>query len=399
MDGFFNLNELGTIKPLFMIPQCGSCKLYQKCKSPKMKVSGKGRKGILIVGDYPQEDEDKQGVQFVGKSGQFLKETMRRLGIEPLRDCWFTNALICSPENNKISSDKYIDFCRPNLINTIEELKPDIIILLGNTALKSLIEYVWKENPDSITRWAGWTIPCTEPNSWICPTYHPSYLLRNTNSPVLKLWFERHLEEFFSLKGKPWTTLPDYKSQVRVILNPSDAAREVARIVLEAPQMASFDYETDHLKPDRAEAQIVACSISIGTDTIAYPWYGEAIKATKDFLLSPIGKLGYNIKFEERWTRDKLGIRVRNWLWDGMLAAHTLDNRRHISGLKFQSFIKLGAIDYDSLVKPYLSSAEPAGKNRIREVDIESILEYCGIDSLLTYQLAQIQMKEMNYHG
>jgi hypothetical protein len=111
-----------------------------------------------------------------------------------------------------------------------------------------------------------------------------------------------------------------------------------------------------------------------------------------------IWKIAANMKFEEIWSREILKIRVANWLWDSMLAAHNLDNRQEITGLKFQAYVNYGIIDYDSHIKPFLQSKEENNGNafnRIHEVDLFDLLTYCGIDSMLEYRLAFDQMKLM----
>ena len=117
--------------------------------------------------------------------------------------------------------------------------------------------------------------------------------------------------------------------------------------------------------------------------------------AMKDFLKSKTPKIGANDKFEERWCLKHLGISVKNWVWDTVLAAHCLDNRPGITSVKFQAFVRLGVEDYDSSVKPFLEGAGGNGRNRIREVDVGKFLLYCGLDSLLEYKVAKIQAREM----
>lgn len=108
-------------------------------------------------------------------------------------------------------------------------------------------------------------------------------------------------------------------------------------------------------------------------------------------------KFGHNMKFEDRWTRAKLGHFVRGWLYDGMIGSHILDFNEGASGLKFQAFAKMGVGPYDDHIKPYLKSKEGGGNspNRIREVDMESLLRYCAIDSYLEYELGVKQLKEI----
>ncbi len=397
MKGFFNATDYQTKRtPLTLIPQCSVCKLHLQCQSPKMPVRGKGKKGILIIGEAPEADEDLQNRPFVGKTGQLLQATLRQYDIEMFADCWVTNALRCRPKNNKITDSKSVDYCRPYAINTIKELQPSTIILLGAVPVDSVIGWLWKEDTKGIGVWAGWQIPCQRINAWIHPTYHPSYISREDNkgSNVPTMMFERHLEAAISKRGRPFDIVPDYKKQVTVVLDVDEAMKRIVQFT-KARKPIAFDLETDRLKPDHKQAKIVSCSVSDGMTTIAYPWHGKAITATEELLCSDVPKYGWNDKFEHRWIRSRLGFNVRNWQWDGMLAAHAIDSRRGTKSLKFQAFVHLGQEDYDSDIKPYLHSSNSNTPNRIREVSLDKLLLYNGLDSLLTYKLAEMQMKQV----
>jgi uracil-DNA glycosylase family 4 len=364
-----------------------------------MPVTGKGRRKVLVVAEAPGEQEDEEGTQLIGKSGLYLREVLDEIGISLDKDCWKTNAVICRPPKNMVD-DVHIESCRPNLNKAIKELNPITIILLGGSPVKSLIGQLWKagEAPGGIGRWAGWQIPSQQLNAWICPTFHPAYLLRKHDT-ALDLWFKRHLESAFVLEERPWTDgVLDLAKQVECVYE-ADKAAKILRRMTERGGTVAFDYETNMLKPDHRDAQIVCCSVCWeGKKTIAFPWHGEAIKAMEELLISPIAKIGANIKFEERWTRKEFGHGVRNWVWDGMVTSHVLDYRPLITSVKFQSFVLMGQAGYDMVVGPYLHS-DGGGykKNRIKELDLGTLLVYNGMDSICEYLVAQKQMKAMGH--
>jgi DNA polymerase I-like protein with 3'-5' exonuclease and polymerase domains len=158
----------------------------------------------------------------------------------------------------------------------------------------------------------------------------------------------------------------------------------------------AFDYETDRLKPDCADAKIMYCSISWGTRaTIAFPWTGAAIQAMDKLLRSDVPKVGSNIKFEERWTLKEFGHGVKNWRWDTMLASHMLDNRPGITGIEFQAFVLLGQEAWDRGVHEFLKAKLANRPNRIKEVPRQRILQYCGMDSLIELEVARKQAELM----
>lgn len=379
-------------------PKCGACGLDKTCLSPRMPVSGEGRKEILVLAEAPGEEEDRQNTQLVGRTGQYLRRVLLTYGIDLDKDCWKTNALICRPPENRTPTDLEIDHCRPNLKNTIDRLKPRMILTFGLPAVQSLLAPWWRENVGSMSRWAGWHIPFQPLNSWVVPNYHPSYVAhteKDQKGPVVKVWFERYLERAATLAGRPWDAVPDYEKQVKVILDPNVAAAWI-RERLTRTGAFTFDYETNCLKPDSSDAEIVCCSVCwAGKETIAYPWAGEAIIATGELARSPHPKIMANGKFEDRWTRRAFGHPVENIVWDVILKAHIDDNRDDITSVKYQAFVLLGYPDWSDEIKSFLKAKGGNEKNRIREVDLRTLLMYCGIDSLVEFEIAIKQRSKM----
>ncbi len=397
LKGFFAGSVLAASKqPPSKVARCGECGLYKLCRSPKMPHSGDGGRRMLVVAEAPGAEEDARGIQLIGEAGQLLRRHMKTYGMDLDKDCWKTNANICRPPKNATPTDKQIAACRPILIKTIEQLQPNIIVLLGGNAVKSLMGWLWKEEVGPIGRWVGWQIPNQKLNCWICPTYHPSYLVR-TKDKALEVHFAKHLKAIGELKGAPYRREPseDLGSRVKVILDTDRAAALIRRFTA-LGGLCAFDYEANMLKPDPDNANIVCCSICWrGEKTIAYPWHGDAIEATREFLLAKnVRKIASNMKFEERWTMKHLGIKVRSWEWDTMVAAHVLDPRKGITSLKFQSFIHFGIEPYNRHIEPMLKATRK-GVNRINDIKLDDLLLYCGIDSLLEYRLAVKQMAQM----
>ena len=399
MNGFYRKTELATIRPPDpLVARCGSCGLLDGCSSPKMPVHGKGRRKILIVGESPGGEEDRANRPFVGKAGQHLRAALDKQGVDLDDDCWTTNANICHPPRNKTPTDKQVGYCRPNLTRAVRDLQPEGIVLLGKNAVRSLIGWLWKDDPGSMDRWAGWTIPCQRLNTWVHPVHHPSYAMRQLEArdTATQMYFEHYLREAFRVEGRPWPDgPPDYASRLRLVHDDREAADAV--LLFKRAGRIAFDFETDRLKPDAEGSRIVSCSVSDGETSIAYPWLGEAVRATKELLRSPVPKIAANVKFEARWTRKHLGIEVRNWVWDTVVAAHLIDNRPEVCGLKFQAFVLLGQESYDDSVRPFLKGRDQGGNspNRVGEIDLRSLLKYNAMDSLLEWEVARVQMERM----
>lgn len=403
MKGFFTVDApAGTRRSIPLLPACGECGLYRgkDCKSPKIPVQGRGKKGILIVGDTIGNKEDQEGRHLTGSTNQVIRDALQKFDIDIDRDCWHTSAMICKGPKNP-ASDK-IAHCRPNVVKVITELKPERIILLGPSAVKSVIGWLWKEDVGMPSRWDGWLIPSQQINAWVTCTFHPSWFFHrdkhgndDKDNAMRRMKFDEHLKVICQVEGRPWNPVPDYKSQVRIAYDPSEAAKMVDAMT-EGSRPVAIDLETTTLSPDGPHAEIYTCALSDGKTSVAFPWHGEAIKAVKRFCVSPVPKLGQNIKFENRWIMRKLGVWIQNWKWDGMIGAHVLDNRPSICGLAFQAFVNLG-FTYKDMVSQYLKSKDEGSHspNRIREAPLDALLLYNGLDSLIEWNIDHIQAKQL----
>lgn len=355
-----------------------------------MPVTGEGRKGILVIGEAPGEEEDKENEQFVGKGGQLLRKSLKRYGVDLDKDCFKYNALICRTRHDAPPTSDQVGYCAPNVLSTIEELKPSTIIVLGFAALRSVVDQAWGGDVgDSLARWVGWQIPTQKFNAWLCPAYHPDLILKGKEDDQYNLWWQRHIEAACKLEGRPWNAIPNYKAQITPVYDDKRAAKLIRQII-ELGGLTAFDYECNRLKPEGPDAKVVSASICWrGKRTIAYPWYGEAIAATEEYLRSPVPKIASNMKFEQRWSMALFNTPGRRWVWDTMIAAHVHDNREAITSIKFQQFVWLGSPSYDDHIQKFLKTRGDVQVNKIlTEIDLKHLLIYNGLDSLLEYLVA-----------
>lgn len=399
MAGFFNSNSWAADKALPTLPKCGACGLYKNCISPKMAVTGRGKRSILFVGEAPGETEDRQGKQFIGDAGQCLRKMLRSLDVD-LDDCWITNAAVCRPPGNKID-DLYIESCRPNLTNAIAELRPKVVVLLGMSAVKSMIGLEWGNDLGQLGRWVGWHIPSPTFNTWICPSYHPSFVMRTNEDPALVKITKTHLEKALFLEESGMRPDPKPLDKLRllvdVIKHPEQSFQRLTGLA-EKEGTIAFDYETTGLKPELPEHEIVTAAFCLnGEDVFACVIDKHCHEPLSRILRKPeLKKVAQNMKFEERWTRAKLGHPVVGWEWDTMLATHILDNRGGVTGLKFQSYVQFGIGDYDSSIRPFLESPTTNGLNHIRQAPLQELLTYNGMDAILEYKLAERQRENLH---
>jgi uracil-DNA glycosylase family 4 len=402
-DGFFTVDSNGPkSRAAFggMLPKCGRCGLYKTCNTPKISTIGRGKRGILFALGSPSDEVDKGRNFYATQEGQFLNKIVSAYGLDLKEDCWVTYAVICHANLRKIKDE--IDCCRPTIRKTIEDLKPSAIIPLGEAAIRSVILELWAGELDDFEKWIGWAIPSQKWNAWVCPSYSASSIAtaeRVINNPrpdkLSPLLFRRHMTTCFKRAGtRPWKIVPNYKNDIQIV-TPNEAAKIIRSELKRKPmQDTAFDYETNMLKPDAVNSQIWSCSVCFGgRETIAYPWHGEAIAATREYIRSPCGKIASNLKFETRWTMQKLRTRVRNWVWDTMIAAHVIHPEHYVTSVKFQAFVLLGVPLWNTEVDAYLKAVEVGcySENRIQQAPRDALLLYNGLDSLLEYLVASVQ--------
>lgn len=152
------------------IQACCLCPLHQGIRN---KVPGQGnhKARLLIVGEGPGAEEDRLGLAFVGPAGQLLTKMLEAIDLS--RDeTYITNVVKCRPPNNRVPLPEEANRCLPYLRAQTALIRPEVILILGGTALKYLVD-----GQAGITRMRGQWIQ--RKGVWMLPTYHPSALLRD----------------------------------------------------------------------------------------------------------------------------------------------------------------------------------------------------------------------------
>ncbi len=152
------------------IKDCQKCDLH---KTRKNFVFGYGnaKAEIVFVGEAPGQEEDAQGLPFVGAAGRLLDKMLQAIGIKR-EDVYIANVLKCRPPKNRNPLPEEIEQCEPYLIHQLELIKPRVIVALGLFAAQTLLK-----TQQSLSRMRGQVhryqdIP-------VIVTYHPAALLRN----------------------------------------------------------------------------------------------------------------------------------------------------------------------------------------------------------------------------
>jgi uracil-DNA glycosylase family 4 len=159
-----------------VIGACTRCKLHRG-RNALVFGAGDPSAELVFVGEGPGEDEDRQGVPFVGKAGQLLTKMITAMGRDRDRGVYICNVVKCRPPNNRTPEPDEVEACVGFLDAQLAIIRPRVIVGLGGTACQTLLRTT---TPISKLRgqWRAYRgIP-------FMPTYHPSYLLREARDPL-----------------------------------------------------------------------------------------------------------------------------------------------------------------------------------------------------------------------
>ena len=149
------------------------CTLCGLCATRTQTVFGTGdiRARLMVVGEAPGAEEDRQGEPFVGRAGQLLNSMLRAAGFER-RQVYIANVLKCRPPNNRDPAAAETESCLPYLRRQIELISPAVILCVGRIAAQRLLE---RDEPLARLRGHIHRLGRTP----LVVTYHPAYLLRS----------------------------------------------------------------------------------------------------------------------------------------------------------------------------------------------------------------------------
>ena len=151
--------------------KCYNCELRLEC--PKPVYPSISRNNTMIVGEAPFKDESKQGKPFVGKVSKILWNTLDKFELQR-NDFYITNAVKCPPLKSKNPNAEHVLACRSWLEEEIENVRPFIILSLGQWARYSLVG-----EEKGILKANGTIVWSEEFQCWIVFAVHPGYVNRN----------------------------------------------------------------------------------------------------------------------------------------------------------------------------------------------------------------------------
>lgn len=308
-----------------------------------------------LFGNPIEEPKKKNKIPEIIIEGKGEDSILIVSDIKPDNDYWF------------IKSGKY------SLADTIKKLNPKKIITEGVKALDNVIGH--KASVTKINPWVGREIPDQEYQCLIYPD--PKSIDDILNSKRKFKIYEPYVSNYN--EEKTITMLRMYCDN----------------------DVIAIDFETSGLKPHKKGHFIYTIAI---THSNLFTFSFVLTDKIKPYIIKilqneNIKKIIQNSQFECKWSRVFL-TEIKGIIFDTQLAAHVLDNRKGITGLKFQTYINFGIIGYEDNIKKYIVPKEKGGNefNTIKEADINDILLYNGYDTYFTMLLYQKQKRLLYNH-
>jgi DNA polymerase len=159
-----SLEELATIAAT-----CTACRLSET-RTNVVFASGTETADVMVVGEGPGQQEDEQGLPFVGRSGQLLVQLLGDVGIAR-EDIYIANVVKCRPPHNRDPRQDEIDTCKGYLRRQIQLVDPKVVMTVGNFSSKLLLPTEIGITKLRGRAYAWW-------GRYLVPTFHPAAALR-----------------------------------------------------------------------------------------------------------------------------------------------------------------------------------------------------------------------------
>ena len=176
------------------VGDCTRCPLYQG-RTNIVHTEGNRRARLMFVGEAPGADEDAQARPFVGRAGKLLTKIIEAIGFKR-EDVLIGNVNRCRPPANRPPTPEEAAMCKPFLLREIAAVQPEVIVVLGNTAMRNLLDI-----KQGITRVRGQFQDYHGVK--VMPTFHPAYLLRDP-SKKKETWEDlKKVRDYLDATRKP----------------------------------------------------------------------------------------------------------------------------------------------------------------------------------------------------
>ena len=332
---------------------------------------------IMIIGEFPLEQEIKEGKPFVGLSGRVFDELLRQVGID--RDlCYITYVSQHRPYNNnpgEFYEDKslktptnYLEECIRSLEEQIRQVNPNVIIVLGEQAIRATTGL------RGIGNWRGSVVKATTGHKTI-PTYTPTQVLHE--------WRQRTAVVCDLTKAKKESNYPEIRQTDRFLEVAYQSSRAIEYLTfLKGEKYVSFDIETES---DQVTCIGFGCASRPNWAVCIPFWFGQSGSLhseesegeiwglIRDILEdNNIRKCAQNGMYDIEFLQRTTNIRTCNFSFDTMLAFHVLQLELE-KGLGF-------------LVSLYTD--HPYYKHQIKSPSMDEYFKYNATDACLTMEIA-----------
>jgi DNA polymerase-1 len=377
-----------------------------------MPFSGNKKSDLLIVGEFPTDESDGQGLPFAGRYARYLdKQVLLPAGIDKSKIA-FDNAVKCASPKNKKPSVGEMRNCRQYLFKTIRDMKPKVVVAMGNIPLYSLLyldgvkvtdEEKGEKKKDGgmsgITKWRGKQLWHRDLNCWVVPAYNPSQICLSAYNgihfPTKQTIAD--LELAFSLSCQK---LP---VQIYPLTYHITNKKEALNLMQVACQLPYFAIDTEAEGLDWWQTKLTGISLSaleygnkgyfidlqeLDVDNV------EIRKGIQNLLISDSIKVFHNSAYDIKLLRSQ-GFRVNDKIHDTMLDAHLLDENFY-KGLKNLTWRNLNFGGYDYVLDEYRRDNKIKG---FKGIPGSVLAPYAALDAVATMQLYEKFNVELRKEG
>lgn len=401
-------------------PSCTSCGLHETAENVCIRPRGSVRAPIFLVGEAPGKNENQQGKAFVGRAGDMLLDLLAAAHYE---DGQFrlTNVVRCIPWegepgwNGKVRrpSPAELAACQQYINSEIVLLKPEVIVALGNSACEAILG---KKSVGAIRgrkhlrtfEWNGREHTCE-----VIPTYHPASLLYR-DDPTRRGQVVTDLRMAWNLVFAE-AEEHDYR-----ILSTKKAVDQFTRQILKAHRAGklgwvSSDIETDDVhsgnpNPWNTETNIMTVQFSWKERSgvmipIAHPESPFATEEGIEFLQPRLKKLfevlpicGQNFRFDATYLKMRLGIDVKNFVFDTRSANHFIHGGNEANDLESMAGHYLGWTGYKEDMARDMMHLR-GSERHFGNVPLDRLLEYAVGDTDATLRLSYVLRDKIKEEG
>jgi len=169
---------------------CTKCPALCQSRSQVVFGSGNPKAEVILIGEAPGANEDKQGIPFCGMSGQVLNELLNAVGLSR-EDIFITNTILCRPQDNRNPAKDEVENCRDRLDKLIQIMQPKVIVTIGNFATERIL------GKKGITSLRGKIFE--NAGRKIVPVIHPANYLYSGRNPEMFAQMKKDFETIASV--------------------------------------------------------------------------------------------------------------------------------------------------------------------------------------------------------